>query len=307
METVTGTPDLNKALAAFQAEAPQITKDQKGIIPGKEGKRGYEYSYADLAGVCAAAFPLLSKHGLSFFAKPAIIGNQFGLVCKLKHASGDEEEGFYPLPQAGTQQQIGSAITYGRRYSMLMMTGLAPADDDDGAAASTERQDFAPRSAAEAFENAAPAPPRQQANGNGHAPQADPDVIAEWGVKIDGILTNEDADRADAELREVFRGGQMDPMTAGAIRKAIKAKKDSLGTAPAITADGAADEETGALARRAIEAVTIEDLTAVRNDAREARKLTSAFMHEGKPVTLGQFTARRKAEMEQQPETAGAR
>jgi hypothetical protein len=46
-----------------------------------------------------------------------------------------------------------------------MMTGLAPADDDDDAAAANTTQQFAPRSAAEAFEQATPAASRQQADG----------------------------------------------------------------------------------------------------------------------------------------------
>jgi hypothetical protein len=164
MDETTGTPNLNRALAAFQAEAPKVIKDEVGIIPGKDRKQGYKYRYADLATVNAVALPLLGKHGLSVFAKPGFAGNQFGIVCKLKHSSGEEEEGFYPLPSASTPQQMGSAITYARRYSMLMMTGLAPADEDDDAAAVNTTQQFAPQSAGEAFQSAAPAPPR---NGSG--------------------------------------------------------------------------------------------------------------------------------------------
>jgi hypothetical protein len=159
----TATPSLNKALAAFQAEGLKIVKDEVGVIPGKDGKQGYKYRYADLATVAAVALPVLAKHGLSFFAKPVIAGNQFGLACKLKHESGEEEEGFYPLPSQGTPQAIGSVITYARRYSLLMMTGLAPADDDDDAASANTTQRFAPQSAAEAFENASPVPPAQPA------------------------------------------------------------------------------------------------------------------------------------------------
>jgi hypothetical protein len=173
------TPHLNKALAEFQAEAPKITKGEVGVIPGKDGKQGYKYRYADLAAVNAVILPVLGKHGLSFFAKPGFAGNHFGLVCKLKHSSGEEEVGFYPLPASGAQQQIGSAITYGRRYSMLMMTGIAPDEDDDDAASATTPQRFAPQSAAEAFESAAPAPPRQARPAEVTAP-ADADTDIDW-------------------------------------------------------------------------------------------------------------------------------
>ena len=61
------------------------------------------------------------------------------LAYKLLHVSGDHEAGEYPLPTSGTPQAIGSAITYARRYTLVAVTGLAPEDDDDGAAAEAER------------------------------------------------------------------------------------------------------------------------------------------------------------------------
>ena len=76
------TPKLNAALAAFQAEAPTIVKDEVGVIPGKDGKQGYKSRYADLATVNAVVLPLLGKHGLSVFTKPGFAGNQFGIGMK---------------------------------------------------------------------------------------------------------------------------------------------------------------------------------------------------------------------------------
>jgi hypothetical protein len=200
MQATGTTPKLNAALAAFQAEVPKIVKDEVGVIPGKDGKQGYKYRYADLATVSAAALPVLGKHGLAFFAKPGILGTQFGMICKLKHSSGEEEEGFYPLPGSGSAQQIGSAITYARRYSMLMMTGLAPAEDDDDSAAANTTQRYAPQSASEAFERATPAPPRTQpaANGNTVRPAQAPRPPA----AADGEL-DEDAQSIADEASQV--------------------------------------------------------------------------------------------------------
>jgi hypothetical protein len=70
-------------------------------------------------------------------------------------------------------------------------------------------------------------PARQQ--GADPAPEADESVIADWGTKIDGITSREDAALADKELREVFKNGRMDATTANAIRTAIKGKVASLG------------------------------------------------------------------------------
>lgn len=57
------------------------------------------------------------------------------------HESGSSVSSTLRLRPSKTDPQgVGSAITYGRRYSLLAMTGAAP-EDDDGNAASGPRQD----------------------------------------------------------------------------------------------------------------------------------------------------------------------
>jgi hypothetical protein len=60
------------------------------------------------------------------------------LIYELLHVSGQSREGVYPLPERGTPQEIGGAITYARRYCLCAVTGVAP-DDDDNDAALAER------------------------------------------------------------------------------------------------------------------------------------------------------------------------
>src|SRR5690606_36854591 len=98
-----------------------------------------KYKYADLNDVQEALFPLLAEYGLTWTTAPTLTPNGFALHYSLRHASGEAIEGDYPLP-SGTPQEIGSAITYARRYALCAVTGLAPVgDDDDGAAASRPR------------------------------------------------------------------------------------------------------------------------------------------------------------------------
>src|SRR5690242_10800453 len=139
------TPNLNAALAAFQAELPRVTKSATGQVGNKR-----DYKYADLADVTEVALPLLAKQGLSFTAIPDVRAGMFGLRCVLRHKSGEEDSGFYPLPGLGTApQQVGSAITYARRYALCAATGIAPDGDDDDAASAQQGH--------ESFDDARPA------------------------------------------------------------------------------------------------------------------------------------------------------
>jgi ERF superfamily len=61
------------------------------------------------------------------------------LAYSLVHASGEREDGIYPLT-GGAPQEQGSAITYARRYCLCAVTGVAADADDDGQAAQTAHQ-----------------------------------------------------------------------------------------------------------------------------------------------------------------------
>lgn len=122
------TGEIAKALAEFQAEMPSIAK-------GKTADTGtYSYSYADLADITALAMPLLSQHGLAFSTCPKRGEHGYDVVGLLLHTSGERLEGALPL-HGNQPQQIGSALTYARRYLLCSMTGLVTDDDDDGRAA----------------------------------------------------------------------------------------------------------------------------------------------------------------------------
>ncbi len=121
---------LAAALAAVQAELPKLTK-------GSTANTGtYSYRYVDLADVSATILPLLGKHGLAFTAEPTMDeGGRFVLRYTLMHAAGEQRVGLYPLPSSGKPQDIGSHITYARRYALCSVTGIAADEDDDGKAA----------------------------------------------------------------------------------------------------------------------------------------------------------------------------
>jgi hypothetical protein len=126
--------NLAKALVAFQKELPKVGKDKTATVPTKAGG-SYKYTYADLGSLTHTVLPLLNKHGLSWVTFGRITeGGGYELVGMLLHTSGESLTG--ALPIYGRQpQEIGSAVTYNRRYLLGCMTGVVTEDDDDGKAA----------------------------------------------------------------------------------------------------------------------------------------------------------------------------
>lgn len=128
------------ALAEFQSAIPSVRKAQTAQV--KSDKGNYSYGYADLTDITEAAAPLLAKAGLSFTAAPTLTEAGFVLRYSLLHVAGHREGGDFPLPDPArsSPQQIGSWLTYARRYCLCAVTGIAPGgDDDDGAKAADAR------------------------------------------------------------------------------------------------------------------------------------------------------------------------
>lgn len=129
---------LASALAVVQEKLPRIEKTKTARVQTE--KANYTYSYADLAQVSAAILPLLGANGLAWMTKPTFNAEgKFVLAYALLHgASGEREEGEFPIPSSGSPHAVGSAITYARRYALCAVTGVAPDQDDDDAARASE-------------------------------------------------------------------------------------------------------------------------------------------------------------------------
>lgn len=178
-ETIITEP-LNKelftALAKAQGEIENAKKDTANDF--------FKSKYADLASVINAAKKPLADNGLSILQLTQIDANgNLILITQLNHSSGQFIKGFYPikpvkdilktfakdnsgnilkdkwgkelkeevLDKEGlpifleiTPQQIGSAITYARRYAYCAIVGIAQ-EDDDGNSASGKIEDNKPQ------------------------------------------------------------------------------------------------------------------------------------------------------------------
>lgn len=145
LRTSTLTDKFDVALAKAQVELENPAKTKTAKVKGVSKKTGKDfemsYTYADIGDVLASARPILAKHGISITQVPMPRGNMMMLVTRLSHA-GQWIEGDYPVCQiASDHQQMGSALTYSRRYALTAMIGVAAEDDDDGANAASPRPD----------------------------------------------------------------------------------------------------------------------------------------------------------------------
>jgi hypothetical protein len=113
----------------------------------------FRSKYADLGSVMDACLPALNKHGIAVIQP--IMSDDFGKFVKtiLIHESGEQLECAVPLIVGKNDMQgLGSAITYGRRYGLMSMAGIAPEDDDGNAAVVSAKTPGAVQG--EALENA---------------------------------------------------------------------------------------------------------------------------------------------------------
>lgn len=159
-----------EALAAFQESVPHIAKGQRATV--KSDKGNYSYDYADLTDITEVALPALAKQGLSFSAKPTVSGGDFVLHYTLRHVGGHQDDGDFPLPDPSKYgaQQIGSWLTYARRYALCAVTGIAPGGDDDDAVRAGDARAVDPLQAPQRA---------QRRNARDINPQTDPD---EWAT-----------------------------------------------------------------------------------------------------------------------------
>lgn len=122
--------ELYKAIVAVQAAVEDVKRDTSGQVGNQK------YKYATLDAVLEMLRPLLKANDLAVLQMP----DGVGLKTRIIHKSGEFLDcGEYLIGAHDKQQAIGSAITYGRRYALCAIFGIAQIDDD-GSEASKEKE-----------------------------------------------------------------------------------------------------------------------------------------------------------------------
>jgi hypothetical protein len=125
---------LYAAWSAASAELTNPTKDAKADTGS------YGYTYATLAAILDHVRPVLARHGLAVFQNVTTAGDLVGVETIITHKDGAWIS-FGPLsgPKAGSWQNVGSAITYARRYALTAALNIAADEDDDASSADAPR------------------------------------------------------------------------------------------------------------------------------------------------------------------------
>lgn len=125
--------NLNRKYMRVLSEMPNFAADETG----QTGNRTYRY--LNLATLLKNIKPIFTRNELSFTQKvtfnDASDGRQtLGTVETIIFDDTDQMTVCeYPFYVTGDPRQVGSAITYARRYSLITILGIFPDKDDDGA------------------------------------------------------------------------------------------------------------------------------------------------------------------------------
>ena len=139
--------NLGKALAKAQTQLTNVKVDSQNPH--------FKSKYASLTAVNETVLPILSANGIAVLqgvSSPDV--KCVGVSTTFIHGESGEwwtEELFLP-PTKVDPQGFGSAITYGRRYLLMAMAGVATDDDDANEASKPQQAQRQPQPQTQAVE-----------------------------------------------------------------------------------------------------------------------------------------------------------
>ncbi len=127
--------EFNQAMAKAMAEIPSFEKSKK--VAKFKGGAGNQFTYASFESINKQVKPIIAKYGLFInFMTDFQSDNHVMITAKITHKSGHFEETpmRFPFDSSGSKNAIqatGSAISYGKRYTMNALLNITTHDEDD--------------------------------------------------------------------------------------------------------------------------------------------------------------------------------
>lgn len=135
------TAKLAAALAAATKGFAPIPKDREVEVRSDRGN--YKFKYATFDAIRSATMPALAEQGLAIVQGMVDHGSSgYAIETTLYHSSGEWVSNVTPMFVSGrvkdgrtyppTNQELGSAQSYARRYGFSALLCITPDEDDDG-------------------------------------------------------------------------------------------------------------------------------------------------------------------------------
>ena len=143
---------FNEKSESIKEIAPALNKVLSEVSNLPKTKKGYGYSYTPLDDVLEAVRPILLKHSLGVTQMVGSDGGMVTIKTLLLHDSGEYLATTLTLPPTNMSgvndvQALGASITYGRRYQLTAMFGIASEEDVDGRHEQPKKDKPTPRQA----------------------------------------------------------------------------------------------------------------------------------------------------------------
>lgn len=183
---------LAKALASAQAKLGDAKKDSTNPH--------FKNKYASLSSVREAITKVLSDAGIAVVQAFEPHGDSgVCVVTTLMHESGEwiTSRLFIPVSKKDAQG-FGSALTYGRRYALAAIVGIA-ADDDDDAEASVARDT------------------KPVAKPSVAKPESDK-IEAGFAARLDAVKTTDDMAAAEGDISKAVQAGSLSDAARARLR-----------------------------------------------------------------------------------------
>lgn len=110
---------IYKQLLKVQVEVGAISKDSKNPF--------FKSKYFDINKLIEVVNPVLSKHGLVLL-QPILEGKVYSRLIDAE--TGETLESYLELPNLPKPQDLGSCVSYYRRYTLASLMGLQATDED---------------------------------------------------------------------------------------------------------------------------------------------------------------------------------
>ena len=126
---------MNKsAISTFNG---QFSKMQCNIPVISENATGHNSKYATFEHIMSVIKPILKNYGFAIRFSVTQENGYVTTISTISHIEGHSESTSITLPYetSGSKngvQAIGSSVSYGKRYALCALLGIATGDDDDG-------------------------------------------------------------------------------------------------------------------------------------------------------------------------------